>query len=746
MKKLFSVVMVFIMLSSLLVTTASAAPAALLTQTPELGQLKVCKVAGSGVPEGTFFTFRVGNNTYNVPAGPANRNGFCVLAGQYPVNAEITIEEIIPSSYYVSQIEVKPDRTVSKDTAQGTVTVRIVSGVIEVIFTNNMDDSPTPTSTPTKTATPTPNCDPNCPPTATSIPMGRVQICKEAEDPGVTGSFTFRFETRSRSVPVGACAGLIAVNAGTLTITEDPRAEFSVADIYTIPADRLISKDLKAGKVTVRILEGTAASQTIVIFRNRTVITNTATPTFTPTATSTLFTHTPTSTPTGATPTFTPTATPTEVVCEPTTIYADFNKINVGDSIEGAGTVAPYLTIKAKRNAVKIAQEVDNPFAYLAPNDLGFSNGGMVAGGGFSDVDTKNAGEAHEYTFTFDQGISVSDFSLHMLDFGDLNMPLTLPPTTNHYVSMEAFDAGGTRIDLDELSYTTPAIRNPRESSQYGDLRINGDAVSAPHGMPGNWTWHVAGPGIRTVVLKFGEGFDPNVAFDLLYFTVHTACMCPASQTIDFAADFSKVGIGQSVEGLGTVSRYLNINGKGNAVRVAQALPMTQMAYLSPNDLPFVNSGLVGYGGFTDLDTKNAGLPHEYAFTFEGPSKNPLTDPVTVSKFSVHMLDFGDLNMPLSLPPVTNHYAIIEAFNAGGTRVAFEELSYTTPAIRNPRESSKYGDLRINGDAVSAPHGMPGNWTWDVAGTGITRIVLRFTDGYDPNIAFTKLVYSIECP
>src|SRR5215213_9139966 len=117
MKKLFSIMVALIMTTSLLVTTVSAAPAVLLTQTPELGQLKVCKVAGSGVVEGTLFTFNVNGSHYNVPAGPSDRNGYCVLAGQYPVNTQITVEEDIPGAYYVSRIQVKPDnRTVSKDT------------------------------------------------------------------------------------------------------------------------------------------------------------------------------------------------------------------------------------------------------------------------------------------------------------------------------------------------------------------------------------------------------------------------------------------------------------------------------------------------------------------------------------------------------------------------------------------------------------------------------------------------------
>jgi hypothetical protein len=542
MKKLFSVLLGLIMITSLMVTSASAAPAALLTPTPELGQLKVCKVAGSGVQEGRMFAFRVNGKTYNVPAGPPDR-GYCVLAGQYPLDTHVTIEEVIPAGYYVSRIEVKPDRTVSKNTSQGIVTVRIISGVIEAIFTNKVAGTQTPTRTPTsvitstprptKTATSTPSCAPNCTPTSTPVPMGRMQICKEAEGPGVTGYFTFKFETtRSRQVPVGACAGLIAVKAGTLTISEVARAGYSVTDIYTIPADRLISKDLSAGSARIKIVEGTAASQTIVIFRNRATTititptsTSTSTPTFTPTGSATAtFTPTGSITPT-STPTFTPTgsatATPTvttpPTVCPPSVIYADFSRVPVGDPVEGLGVVAPYLSIDAKGTAVKVAQNT-SPVAYLAPNGSGIANGGLVANGGFSDIITKTAREAHLYNFTFAPGVTITNFSLHMLDYGDLNH-LADP---DHFVSMTAYDANGNVISREELSYTTPAERLPRSSSLYGDLWINGDAATAPLGQPGNWIWNVSGNGISRVVLEFGAGYDPNVAFDLLSY--HIVC------------------------------------------------------------------------------------------------------------------------------------------------------------------------------------------------------------------------------
>ena len=539
MKKTFSLLIVLIMMASTLTTTASAAQTMTATPTAELGQLKVCKVAGAGVTPGQLFTFTVDGDRYDVPAG-ASGNGYCVLAGQYPLNTQLTIKEVIPIGNYVSRIEVKPDRAVNKNTAQGTVVVKIGSGVTEAIFTNRVVGLPTTTYTPTsvntatprptQTASPTPGCASNCTPTTTPIPMGRMQICKEADGAGVTGYFTFRFDTRSRSVPVGACAGIISVEAGRLTITEVAQAGYDVTEIYTIPANRLISKDLSRGRATVSIVEGNAASQTIVVFRNRALTSNgTNTPTHTPTPTGSLTaTPTPTSTgsitptftatPTGSvTPTFTPTPTATTPpsICPPAVIFADFNNIQAGQSVEGLGMVAPHLNIDARGTAVSVLQATQ-PLSYLAPNDVPIINGALAGDGGFSDISTRNARQPHLYNFTFAPGMSITNFSLHMLDYGDLNPSLD----TSHYVSMTAYNAGGSVVSKEELSYTTLAETNPRSSNLYGDLWFNGDAVSAPLGQPGNWIWNVSGNGIVRVVLEFGTGFDPNIAFDLLSYTV----------------------------------------------------------------------------------------------------------------------------------------------------------------------------------------------------------------------------------
>ena len=232
------------------------------TNTPvvELGQLKVCKVAGLGVTPGTIFTINVNGVSYNVPAG--NDGGLCVLAGQFPINTNVTVQEVIPAGYFVARIEVLPNsRAVSKNLAIGKAVVKVGTGVTEVIFTNKASGVPTPTAQVKPTRTPGA-------PTPTPATSGRLQICKEADGSGVTGNFTFTFAGKTRTIPVGTCTSLIVVPVGSLTITEVARAGYTLTDIYTIPADRLISENLAARSATVTIVQGNAATQTIVIFRN----------------------------------------------------------------------------------------------------------------------------------------------------------------------------------------------------------------------------------------------------------------------------------------------------------------------------------------------------------------------------------------------------------------------------------------------------------------------------------------------
>ncbi len=446
------------------------------------------------------------------------------------------------------------------------------------------------------------------------------------------------------------------------------------------------------------------------------------TATFTPTATIT-------STPGGPTATFTPTptttatATSTPGTCQPIVVTADFSQIALGGSVEGMGVVAPDLDIEAIGDAIKIV-EGSGPVAYGAPNSDKIVNGGLSASGGFVDKATQLAREPHQYTFTFAPGVSVTNFTLHMLDYGDWNPSLN----TSHAVSMTAFDANGTVVAKQELRFASPGVTSPRSSDLFGDLSLTGDAITALAGQPGNWTWNVYGNGIVRVELEFGNGYDPAVGFDTLTYTMG----CPICELPPVDANFSQIALGGSVEGMGVVAPDLDIEAIGDAIKIVEG--SGPVAYGAPNSDKIVNGGLSASGGFVDKATQLAREPHQYTFTF-APG-------VSVTNFTLHMLDYGDWNPSLN----TSHAVSMTAFDANGTVLTRQELLFTSPGVASPRSSDLFGDLSLTGDAVTASFGQPGNWTWNIYGRGLMRIVLEFGNGYDPAVGFDTLTYMAECP
>jgi hypothetical protein len=103
----------------------------------DTGSVKVCKIAGSGVANGTNFTFNVGGTTVVVPAGPADQGGYCQIVGGFPQGQNVTITEAAKNGTHVSGITVEPaGRKVSSNNANRTATVKVGSGYTVASFTN----------------------------------------------------------------------------------------------------------------------------------------------------------------------------------------------------------------------------------------------------------------------------------------------------------------------------------------------------------------------------------------------------------------------------------------------------------------------------------------------------------------------------------------------------------------------------------------------------------------------------------
>ena len=102
------------------------------------GQLKVCKIAGTGTPVGTQFTFTVtGLPPFPLEAGPADQGGFCALAGTFPVNTPVTIAETPNPPYTPTSITVSQGQLSACQPPSNYCTVATIgAGITVVSFTN----------------------------------------------------------------------------------------------------------------------------------------------------------------------------------------------------------------------------------------------------------------------------------------------------------------------------------------------------------------------------------------------------------------------------------------------------------------------------------------------------------------------------------------------------------------------------------------------------------------------------------
>lgn len=241
----------------------------------------------------------------------------------------------------------------------------------------------------------------------------------------------------------------------------------------------------------------------------------------------------------------------THAVVRPADGCADFSSFEPGESVEGMGTVLPGLEIKAGYDEAVAVFEGTDPRIYQAPNPnidpdqepvknwgLGLAKSDGTSNGGFADAKASKDDTAQSFTFTFAEGVTVSEFSLRMMDFGDFN------PTnsTSHYAEMRAYDENDDEVDAQVLDYSSNGERVSPVTEEYGDLITNGDAYSTvDDGMTpdlGRYTWTMEGQRITRIELSFGEGYDPDVAFDDLCFTTdaeETAWTCEGT---DGVSDF----------------------------------------------------------------------------------------------------------------------------------------------------------------------------------------------------------------
>lgn len=187
--------------------------------------------------------------------------------------------------------------------------------------------------------------------------------------------------------------------------------------------------------------------------------------------------------------------------------YIDFESLAPGATVEGPGAVHPDLTITSvawpfSPSCVPGGAEVvqsGNPFPFAGYGaGANIPNGCLNGTKGFAD----SAGCVLDYDFTFKPGLTVSCFSIRIVDFGDL-FPFG---GATHQVLLTAYDAGNNIVDQAQLLMIG------------GVNLVTGDACTSQAGDPGNTILGVGGAGIVKVSLTYDSSPDPNVGYDDIAF------------------------------------------------------------------------------------------------------------------------------------------------------------------------------------------------------------------------------------
>lgn len=210
--------------------------------TATTGVLQICKVSGSGIVEGTIYSFSVANTQVTARAGPGP-GGFC----SRPLNlaaGEVLVTETLPIGVQLTGVTTTPSELlVSSDLPAGQAAVTINAGGWSIVTFQNAR-SPIP-------------------------PTGFLQICKVAGAGIVTGTnFVFLVGGSPVTVPAGpppggSCSAALVEPAGPVTVTETLLSGTVLAAVTTLPSGLLMGSNLAAGTATVFVQNG---GQTILTF------------------------------------------------------------------------------------------------------------------------------------------------------------------------------------------------------------------------------------------------------------------------------------------------------------------------------------------------------------------------------------------------------------------------------------------------------------------------------------------------
>jgi len=210
--------------------------------TPTTGFLRICKVAGSGIVQGTIYSFSVADIQVTARAGSAPQ-GFCSNPVNLPAGP-VLVTETLPIGVQLTAVSTTPSELlVSSNLPAGQATVTVTAGGETIVRFENAR-VPVPST-------------------------GFLQICKVAGAGIATGTnFIFMVDGTPVTVPAGsppggACSAAFVKSAGPVNVTETLLSGTVLTAVATTPRGLLLNSNLAAGTATVLVQNG---GQTIVTF------------------------------------------------------------------------------------------------------------------------------------------------------------------------------------------------------------------------------------------------------------------------------------------------------------------------------------------------------------------------------------------------------------------------------------------------------------------------------------------------
>jgi CSLREA domain-containing protein len=198
-------------------------------------------------------------------------------------------------------------------------------------------------------------------------------------------------------------------------------------------------------------------------------------------------------------------------------------------SAVGLNALVPDLNIGKSAGTQEVVRETNPPDWYTSyganVTNIG-SNGCLPNSEGITDIGPLDSytgtSRVHDYSFTFSPDVTIKNFSFYMLDYGDF-MPFGTNADHTYWYEAIAYDANGNVVDTDRVQFTTPdGSVNGRNTPEFGNLSVSGDACTSTDTQPGHYKFSLQGKGITRITARFRDtaSTDPNMALSIPSFTI----------------------------------------------------------------------------------------------------------------------------------------------------------------------------------------------------------------------------------